>query len=236
MCGRCIAIRRHRIHACNVSHCERLCPIEDDNHIRAFLTLARPLRFRVGRAAMQGRKTTTRAFRIDENVDKQLRDWAEREGVTVSFLANKALRRLVEWDMYADRFGFVAIPREALSRMVNLLSEDQVRDLGRWAGQNVYRAFTTFVFKQFDVDAVLEVMPKLTARYTKAFEYEEKRDNGRTVIVLEHGRGRKYSLYYEEVARALLGDLVGRGIRTEPQEHAVVLDLPTPAKPVDRRP
>src|SRR2546426_40695 len=81
---------------------------------------------------MQGRKTTTRAFRIDETVDRQLREWAEREGVSVSFLANKALRRLVEWDMYADRFGFIAMPREALSRMIELLSEDEVRDLGRW--------------------------------------------------------------------------------------------------------
>jgi len=83
---------------------------------------------------MQGRKTTTRAFRIDETVDRQLREWAEREGVSVSFLANKALRRLVEWDMYADRFGFIAMPREALSRMIELLSEDEVRELGRWAG------------------------------------------------------------------------------------------------------
>ena len=73
---------------------------------------------------MQGRKTTTRAFRIDETVDRQLREWAEREGVSVSFLANKALRRLVEWDMYADRFGFIAMPREALSRMIELLSEE----------------------------------------------------------------------------------------------------------------
>ena len=87
---------------------------------------------------MQGRKTTTRAFRIDDTVDRQLRELAEREGVTVSFLANKALRRLVEWDMYADRFGFTAMPKEALSRMIGLLSEDEVRKLGRWAGEGFF--------------------------------------------------------------------------------------------------
>src|SRR5256885_1803153 len=155
---------------------------------------------------MQGRKTTTRAFRIDETVDRQLREWAEREGVSVSFLANKALRRLVEWDMYADRFGFIAMPREALSRMIELLSEDEVRELGRWAGQDAYRAFTTFMFKHLDLDTVLQVMPKLASRYTRAFEYEEKRDGSRTVIVLRHGSGHKYSLFYEEVARGLFAD------------------------------
>src|SRR5712691_2939631 len=179
---------------------------------------------------MQGRKTTTRAFRIDEMVDRQLREWAEREGVSVSFLANKALRRLVEWDMYADRFGFISMPREALSQMIELLSEDEVRSLGRWAGENVYRAFTTFVFKHLDMETVLEVIPKLTSRYTKAFEYEEKRDGSRTVVVLRHGRGRKYSLYYEELARALFVDVGSQSIRTEPQENAVVLEfsIPTP--------
>ena len=180
---------------------------------------------------MQGRKTTTRAFRIDDTVDKQLREWAEREGVTVSFLANKALRRLVEWDMYADRFGFVAMPREALSRMIELLSEDEVRDLGRWVGGNVYRAFTTFVFKHLDLETVHEVIPKLTSKYTKAFEYEEKRDGSRTVIVLRHGRGRKYSLYYEELARALFVDLGGRVVRTESQENAVVIEFSSVAGP-----
>ena len=181
---------------------------------------------------MQGRKTTTRAFRIDETVDRQLREWAEREGVSVSFLANKALRRLVEWDVYADRFGFIAMPREALSRMIELLSEDEVRDLGRWAGEDVYRAFTTFMFKHLDLDTVLQVIPRLTSRYTKAFEYEEKRDGARTVIVLRHGSGRKYSLFYEEVARALFADLGVRAIRTEPQENAVVLEFSNPPKTV----
>jgi len=180
---------------------------------------------------MQGRKTTTRAFRIDDTVDRQLREWAEREGVTVSFLANKALRRLVEWDMYADRFGFVAIPREALSRMVELLSEEEVRALGHWVGENVYRAFTTFMFKHVDLETVLQVIPKLTSRYTKAFEYEEKRNGSRTVIVLRHGRGRKYSLYYEELARALFVDVGSRIVRTEPQENAVVLEVSSAEPP-----
>src|SRR2546428_12677432 len=135
---------------------------------------------------MQGRKTTTRAFRIDETVDRQLREWAEREGVSVSFLANKALRRLVEWDMYADRFGFIAMPREALSRIIELLSEDEVRDLGRWAGEDVYRAFTTFMFKHLDLETVLQVIPRLNSRYTKAFEYEEKIDGFYTFIYLTH--------------------------------------------------
>ena len=174
---------------------------------------------------MQSSKTTTRAFRIDTTVDNQLREWAEREEVSVSSLANKALRRLVEWDMYADRFGFTSLPREALARMINLLPDDEVRELGRWVGENVYRGFTRFVFKQVDRDSVLEVIPKLTSRYGKAFEYEEKQDGPRTVIVLGHGLGRKYSVYYEEVARALLVDFVGEGIRTEPQENAVVLEV-----------
>src|SRR2546428_11872675 len=185
-----------------------------------------------GRFCMQGRKTTTRAFRIDETVDRQLREWAEREGVSVSFLANKALRRLVEWDMYADRFGFISMPREALSRMIELLSEDEVRDLGRWAGEDVYRAFTTFMFKHLDLETVLEVIPKPSSRYTRAFEYEEKRDGSRTVIVLRHGSGHKYSLFYEEMARALFAALGGRGIRTEPQEYAVVLELSNPPTPI----
>jgi len=49
---------------------------------------------------------------------------------------------------------------------------------------------------------------------------------------LRHGSGHKYSLFYEEVARALFADLGGRGIRTEPQENAVVLEFSYPPKTV----
>ena len=199
--------------------------IDNDNRLQTYLTPSRLFPIRGG-YRLQARRTRTRAFRIDETVDEQLREWAEREGVSVSFLANKALRRLVEWDMYADRFGFIAMPNEALSRMIDLLSLDEVRELGKWVGENAYRAFTTFVFKHIDMETVLEVIPKLTSKYTKAFEYEVKREGSRTVIVLRHGRGRKYSIFYEEVARAMFRDLVGRGIRTESQENAVVLEVP----------
>ena len=88
------------------------------------------------------------------------------------------------------------------------------------------------MFKHLDLETVLEVIPKLSSRYTRAFEYEEKRDGSRTVIVLRHGSGHKYSLFYEEMARALFADLGGRGIRTEPQENAVVLELSNPPKPI----
>src|SRR5437870_10942256 len=88
------------------------------------------------------------------------------------------------------------------------------------------------MYKHLDLETVLQDMPKLTSRYTRAFEYEEKRDGSRTVIVLRHGSGHKYSLFYEEVARALFADLGGRGIRTEPQENAVVLEFSNPPKTV----
>src|SRR2546426_7091749 len=109
--------------------------------------------------------------------------------------------------------------------MIDIRSEDEVRDLGRWAGEEFSRAFTAFMFKHLAMETVLEVIPRPPSRYTRAFEYEEKRDGSRTVIVLRHGSGHKYSLFYEEVARALFADLGGRGIRTEPQENAVVLEF-----------
>src|SRR5438094_8694675 len=98
-----------------------------DNLTQTFLTFTDPLPVPRGIPNMQGRKTTTRAFRIDDTVDRQLRELAEREGVTVSFLANKALRRPVECDIYADRFGFTALPKEPLSRIIALLPDADVR-------------------------------------------------------------------------------------------------------------
>src|SRR6267143_479542 len=84
------------------------------------------------------------------------------------------------------------------------------QELGRWVGKNHVREFLTFWFKEVSPRNVVQGYPRLTSKYGRAFEYEERADGGRWVIILKHGSGRKWSAYYEELLRAVFSDIVQR--------------------------
>jgi len=72
---------------------------------------------------------------------------AEKERVSVNFLVNRALRKFIEWDVYAEKFGFLSLPASMITKMMSYLSDEEAKEMGRWAGQNLVKDFLTFWFK-----------------------------------------------------------------------------------------
>jgi hypothetical protein len=153
--------------------------------------------------------TTTRTVRIEDTIDRALHGLAADEGVSVNYLVNRALRKLVEWDAHAERFGVVSVPTAQLDRMMGYLTEEQARDFGAWVGNNLVREFLTFWFKDVSARTLMQAYPRLSSQYGRLFEYVESSDGSRWTIVLKHGGGRKWSVYYEELLRAMFREILG---------------------------
>lgn len=166
--------------------------------------------------------TTTRTIRIEREVDELLRRLASDEHVSVNHLVNRSLRRLVEWDAFADKFGIVSVPSALYNRMMDGLSEDQARELGGWVGKDLVREFLTFWFKEVSIETAVGEYPRLTAQYGRAFQYEEHHEGGRWVVILKHGSGRKWSVFYGEFLRVLLSEVGGREPLVEISENQAV--------------
>lgn len=172
--------------------------------------------------------TVTRTIRIDTDTDRFLREFSDKEGVSVNFLVNRALRRLVEWDVYAERFGIMALPAAMVTRMMQHLTEEEAADLGRWVGKYLLREFLTFWFKEVNLQTLVLGFPRLSSQYGKAFEYEEHVDAGRWTIILKHGNGMLWSIYYETLLKTAYLELVDTVIVTEKTENQVVARFSVP--------
>lgn len=167
--------------------------------------------------------SVTRTIRIERDVDEFLRRFADREGISVNFLVNKAIRRLVEWDVYAEKFGMVSLPESLLVKMMESLTDDEAGALGQWVGQNLLPEFLTFWFREVSLQSVVMGYSRLTARYAGAFEYEERSREGRWTIVFKHGGGSRWSVYYEGLLQTALQSLLkGAEIRTEKTDDQVI--------------
>jgi hypothetical protein len=106
--------------------------------------------------------------------------------------------------------------------MMSYLSDEEAKEMGRWAGQNLVKDFLTFWFKEVSVTTLVKGYPALESKYGKSFEYEEHVEGGRWTIILKHGRGIKWSHYYEELLRSVFEQLLKKEVRTERTEDQVV--------------
>src|SRR5207245_11385466 len=118
----------------------------------------------VGRSGLPPSSSVTRTIRIERDVDDFLRKFGEREGVSVNLLVNKAIRRLVEWDIYAEKFGLVALPTSLIERLMDYLTDQEATELGRWVGENLIPEFITFWFKEVSLQAMVVGFPRLQSR------------------------------------------------------------------------
>lgn len=167
-------------------------------------------------------RSVTRTLRLDPALDAFLAQSAERAGVSPSALVNQALRKFVEWDSYAEKYGIVSIPQSLVARLMHLIPEEKVREIGKWVGTTQVREFLTFWFKEVTPRTLVQGYPRLEAKYGRMFEYEERSEGTSWVIVLKHGGGSKWSAYYEELLTAVFREVLHRDVSIESTEHQVV--------------
>ncbi len=176
---------------------------------------------------MQSSRAVTRTLRIDSDVESRIEQLAEKEGVSFNLLANRSLRRLVEWEATAEKFGFAQVPLHALERVFSLLSEEQARVLGREAGKNMMQELILFWFKKLDREAALNLLA-MSAKYARLFKMEHTRNGLIETVVLKHDRGRNASAYYAELLKSLFQSL-DTDVITQETEGQVVAQIPGPS-------
>ncbi len=137
---------------------------------------------------------------------------AEKERSSVNAIVNRALRKHVEWDVFAEKYGLLSVTRGTITRLFDMMTDDQARELGANYGGSMAPEFITFWYKSFNFQNVLKALDLLGTRYGRLFNFDYVFDGKVYVLFIRHDRGMKHSMYYEEAAKALFGRL---GIKPE---------------------
>ena len=73
------------------------------------------------------KKTILRTIRIDKDLDDTLDNAAKENGVSENALISSILAKYIEWDRYAEKFGRVSLPSEALKAIIEATESDKLR-------------------------------------------------------------------------------------------------------------
>ena len=170
------------------------------------------------------RRLGTRIFRIDTEVAEQLDELAQKNKISVNVIANQALRKHVEYDAYAEKFGLVAISKGLLKTFFSLLSEEQARAVGRKSGEREGVALVTFWFKDFNLENVIKSLDRVASHYNHNFEFDYTHDGQDYVAILRHDCGPRASAFYAEFVKSVFA-LLDTRVELEETEDQVVANL-----------
>jgi hypothetical protein len=184
--------------------------------------------------ARRSNETVTRTFRIDADVDDKLGGLSSEGRVSMNQIANKALRRYVEWEANAEKFGTVTTSASTIRKFFDYLTVDQAKEMGSWWGENQAPGIITFWFKKFDFDSVLKALEFLGAQYGRAFTSDYSFDGKSHTLIVKHDMGLKASIFYAEAVKSAFSHL---GLGTDifvTDDQVIGISPPDPTHPLNR--
>ena len=154
-------------------------------------------------------RSVTRTLRLDEDVEAGIVEMAEREQFSFNLLANRALRKLVEWEDKAGKFGFIQVPTSLVEKVFSILTDEEARELGGEAGANTIPEMVLFWFKKFNPENALKAL-EMIGSYGNAFRLQYTIDGETDTVVLKHDRGPRVSAFYGEMFQSLFKPMGAR--------------------------
>jgi hypothetical protein len=142
------------------------------------------------------RRTTVRSIRIDDNVDRVLKEDAESIGISVNSLISMILTKYIKWDRLASRYGFVSITKEELRSM----------------GSEIPKSLMLFWFKEYNLDVFLQYLSMICS-FSGVAEYEVNVSGYIYTLAIHHDLGRNYSEYLARFFSKTLKSI----IKTDPE-------------------
>src|SRR5213596_2674014 len=130
-------------------------------------------------------KSKTFTFHLEIDTIERLTKEAEQQGLSVNVIANRALRKYVEWDVVSERFRVASTFSSLLVKLMMWVPEEHVREHGIVPRIRVLELF---------------------GRYGRMFHFDQATTGSTRILTLLHGMGRKWSLFYEGMLETMLSE------------------------------
>lgn len=155
-----------------------------------------------------GKKTVLRSIRISEQQERMLEEEAKKKGVSVNSLLAVLITKYLEWDRFAERFGYVSVARQGYRNLVESLSDEAIIRHSKEVGAHSATDITRFWFGKLNVETFFSFL-ELYSKYSGLFHYE-RTSRGRThTITFHHELGPRVNValvtYVDQVVRNIVG-------------------------------
>jgi hypothetical protein len=144
-------------------------------------------------------------LRIDKGLLDKLRKESEQKMVSINSLTNQIIKSYIKWYSPAQRAGIMFVPKCVLIPLINNLAEYQILNIADEFRKSGYEETLLMMSKEYSLPVILDLFDSWLNVSNMQFDRESS-ENSLTYII-NHGMGKKWSLFLEKVFWYIVEDL-----------------------------
>jgi hypothetical protein len=165
-----------------------------------------------------------RTIRIETDIDDAIERIAKEERISLNQVANRALRRYVEWEMAPSTRGFVSVPSSLLVKLMAEQSEAKAHELGRWAGRELFLPNMRTTYPTLTVESA-ESMVRMLGGYGGRFTFDHTVERRKHIMTIGRTMGKNWSAYYAGAMEVIFEKFLGKALRETVSENMCVIEF-----------
>ena len=158
-----------------------------------------------GFVSKRKQQTESLTLRIDKGLLDKLRKESELKMVSINSLTNQIIKSYIKWYSPAQRAGIMFVPKCVLIPVINNLAEYQILNIADEFRKSGYEETLLMMSKEYSLPVILDLFDSWLNVSNMQFDRESS-ENSLTYII-NHGMGKKWSLFLEKVFWYMVKDL-----------------------------
>jgi len=151
------------------------------------------------------RQTESLTLRLDKGLLDKLRKESEQKMVSINSLTNQIISSYIKLYSPAQRAGITFIPKSVLIPIIDSLAEYQIANIAEVFRKNGYEETLLMMSKDYSLSVILDLFDSWLNVSNMQFD-RVSGENSLTYII-NHGMGKKWSLFLEKVFWYIVKDL-----------------------------
>lgn len=169
-------------------------------------------------------KSVTRTLRLEDDLDKALQSRAGESNVSVNFAVNRLIRKYIDWDIPAEKFGLGPVAAILVNRLFEEIDEAKAAELGRWTAREFTIPFTRYLFGELSFETSVRAFRR-AAEYGGRYTFDTTTDMRNRIIILRHNGGMKVSMFYSGIMKGIYSDALKMNLDVESTNDYCVAQL-----------
>ena len=162
-------------------------------------------------------------LRFDGQTLESLRKEAEQKRISLNTLASQIFKTHVEFSGTAAKAGMVSFPKNLLVRLMNKLSEDEVKQLSQEIAKNEMKDTLLMIKRSYTIEAFVDLIESWIR--VSGFSYTHDVSGSTHYFGIQHEMGRRWSVYHADLFKYVFSDLGAKWADFETTENTVTFNV-----------
>src|SRR6266480_3020845 len=170
-------------------------------------------------------KNVTRTVRLDDVLDRAIQEKAKEANTSVNFLVNRLIRKYIDWDLPAEKFGLGPVASGLVNRLFDEIGDKSAYELGRSVAHDFYEPYATYLFGELTFETSI-LLFRRASDYGGRYIFDSNSDKRHHVLAIRHNGGQKVSRFYSGVFQGVYSEILKMEVKVESTKEYCVVRLP----------